>query len=63
MREPRRALRRQLEEYEVGVRWWPACEDVITDVEGRPLLEAATKHSSENTSLCVIVSCQSKPRL
>jgi hypothetical protein len=50
-----RVLRRQLQEYEVGVRWPSACEDVIPEVEEIPLLEAVTNSVTENTSVCVIV--------
>jgi hypothetical protein len=37
-----------LEEYEVGVRWPPACEDVSPGAKERPLLEAVTKQRSED---------------
>jgi hypothetical protein len=55
--EPGRALRRQLEEYEVGVRRPPVCEDVSPEAEERLLLEDITKQSSadrdwEHYSLC-----------
>jgi hypothetical protein len=43
-----RALRRQVEEQEVGVRWPPACEDVSPGAEERPLLENVTKQRSED---------------
>jgi hypothetical protein len=41
-------LRRQLEGWEVGVRWLPACEDVIPGAEERPLLEDVTKQRNEH---------------
>jgi hypothetical protein len=41
-------LRQQSEEWEVGVRWPPACEDVSPGAEERPLLEAVTKQRSED---------------
>jgi hypothetical protein len=40
---PLRVLRRQLEVEEVGVRWPPACEDVSSEADERPLLEDVTK--------------------
>jgi hypothetical protein len=43
----KRVLRRQLEDYEVGVRWPPACEDVSPEAEERPLLEDVTKQHGE----------------
>jgi hypothetical protein len=33
----------QQSEYEVGVRWSQACEDVSSEAEERPPLEAVTK--------------------
>jgi hypothetical protein len=39
----RSVLRRQLEEYEIGVRLPPACEDVSPGAEERPLLEDVIK--------------------
>jgi hypothetical protein len=41
-------LRRQLEGRKVGVRWPPACEDVIPGAEKLPLLEDDTKQRSED---------------
>jgi hypothetical protein len=41
-------LRRQLEEYEVGVRWPPACEDVSPGAKERPLLQGVTNRRSED---------------
>jgi hypothetical protein len=53
-----RVLRQQLEEYEVGVRWLPACEEVSPEAEEHPLLEAITKQAvqtvTENTTMTVI---------
>jgi hypothetical protein len=43
-----RVLRRQLEEWEVCVRWSPACEDVSPGAEERSLLEDVTKQRSED---------------
>jgi hypothetical protein len=43
-----RVLRRQLEEWEVGVIWPPACEDVRPGAEERPLLEDVTKQHSDD---------------
>jgi hypothetical protein len=42
------ALNRQLEEYEVGVKWPPASEDVSAEAEKRQMLEAVTKQRNEN---------------
>jgi hypothetical protein len=44
----RRVLRRQLEQYDAGVRWPPACKDMILGAEERPLLGDVTKQSSED---------------
>jgi hypothetical protein len=38
------------EEWEVVVRWSPACEDVSLRAEERPLLEDVTKQSSEDSA-------------
>jgi hypothetical protein len=43
-----KVLRRQLEKWNVGVRWPPACEDVSQEAEKRPLFEAVTKQRSED---------------
>jgi hypothetical protein len=43
-----RVLRRQLEEYEVGVTWPPACEDVSPGAEERSLLEDVSRQRSED---------------
>jgi hypothetical protein len=43
-----RVLLRQLEKYEVGVRWPPACEDVSSEAGERPLLEDFAKQRSED---------------
>jgi hypothetical protein len=45
------ALGWQLKEYEVGVRWPPACKDVSPRRELRPLLEGVTKIVTGDTSL------------
>jgi hypothetical protein len=40
-------------EYEVGMRWSPACEDVSPEAEERPPLEAYTKQLDwEHWSVC-----------
>jgi hypothetical protein len=41
-------IRRQFEEWEIGMRWPPACEYVIPEAEERPLLEDVTKQCSED---------------
>jgi hypothetical protein len=40
--------RRQLEEYDIGVRWPPVCEDVSPGAEESPLLEDVTQQRSED---------------
>jgi hypothetical protein len=52
-------LRRQIEEKEDDVRWPPDCEDVSPGAEERPLLEAATKQSSEDLDLEHLSLCDS----
>jgi hypothetical protein len=42
----------QQPEYEVVLRWLPACEDMNPEV--RPSLEATTKQRTEKSSLCVV---------
>jgi hypothetical protein len=49
-------LRQQLEEYEVGVRWPPACEDVSPGAE--ECWKLLLSNMTENTSHCVIVICK-----
>jgi hypothetical protein len=41
-------LRRQIDEYKVGVRWPPAYEDMSPEGEERPLLEVDTKQLNED---------------
>jgi hypothetical protein len=40
-------LRWQLEEYDSGTRWLPACKDLSMGAEDHPLLEDVTKQHSE----------------
>jgi hypothetical protein len=48
-----------LEEWEIDMRWHPACKDVKLGAKERPLLEDVTQKRSEtltgSTGLCVIV--------
>jgi hypothetical protein len=41
-------LRRRLEEWEFGVRWSPACEEVSPEAKVHSLLKDVTKQSSED---------------
>jgi hypothetical protein len=53
-----RVLTWQLEEYEVGVRWPPACGDVRNVHCWKTLPSNAVNSVNENTSVCVTVICK-----